>query len=264
MIPLLMQKGYRANGWLGLILGTRLYYSFYDAELDDDAVFEQRVEGLAREIGGRGMRRVPESVPPASVRAPALATGPAPAPAPAPAPRAPAPAPAPAQARALAPAPAPAAPAAALLAPAQSFTPTMQTNADALPLVERLLEQLVERDEAARQEARAEKAAMRAELDKLQAQLTAPREAVSARQVEEVTARVEALHAAQLLSDEELFAVEDCIADFVEARAAYDVVTAEIVHANAAVMGKLHKLVALSEGLAHDSMFARQLKRKFV
>ena len=43
MIPLLMQKGYRANGWLGLILGTRLYYSFYDAELDDDAVFEQRV-----------------------------------------------------------------------------------------------------------------------------------------------------------------------------------------------------------------------------
>ena len=80
MIPLLMQKGYKANGWLGLILGTRLYYSFYDAELDDDAVFEQRVEGLAREIGGRGMRRVPESVPPASVRAPALATGPAPAP----------------------------------------------------------------------------------------------------------------------------------------------------------------------------------------
>ena len=67
-----------------------------------------------------------------------------------------------------------------------------------------------------------------------------------------------------LLSDEELFAMEDCVADFLEARAACDVVTAEIVHANAEVMGKLHKLVALSEGLAHDSMFARQLRRKFV
>ena len=25
MIPLMMQQGYKANGWLGLILGTRLY-----------------------------------------------------------------------------------------------------------------------------------------------------------------------------------------------------------------------------------------------
>ena len=30
-------------------------------------------------------------------------------------------------------------------------------------------------------------------------------------------------HAAQLISDDELFVLEDCIADFVEARAAYDV-----------------------------------------
>ena len=33
MIPVMMQKGYKANGWLGLILGTRFYYSFHDAGL---------------------------------------------------------------------------------------------------------------------------------------------------------------------------------------------------------------------------------------
>ena len=95
-------------------------------------------------------------------------------------------------------------------------------------------------------------------------ELTAPTEVGSAQQVEALMARLGALHAAKLLSDEELFAMEDCIADFLEARAASDVVTAEIVHANAEVMGKLHKLVALSEGLPNDAAFARQLRRKFV
>jgi hypothetical protein len=27
MIPLMMQKGYSPKGWLGLILGTRLWYA---------------------------------------------------------------------------------------------------------------------------------------------------------------------------------------------------------------------------------------------
>ena len=66
-----------------------------------------------------------------------------------------------------------------------------------------------------------------------------------------------------MLSDDELFAVEDCVADFAEARAACEVVTLEIVAANRAV-GKAHKLVALSEAMPGDGMFARQLRRKFV
>eukprot|EP01045_Picozoa_sp_COSAG04_P048480 COSAG04_NODE_18616_length_436_cov_1.964392_2_plen_104_part_01 len=67
MIPVMMQKGYKANGWLGLILGTRFYYSFYDAAADDDTAFEKRMEAVVREIGGRGkhQRHVPEAVPPA-------------------------------------------------------------------------------------------------------------------------------------------------------------------------------------------------------
>ena len=86
---------------------------------------------------------------------------------------------------------------------------------------------------------------------------------LSAQQIEAVTARLEALHGAQLLSDDELFALEDYIADFHEAFAACGVVTMEIVNTSPA-MGKAHRLVALSEGMPRDAMFSRQLRRKFV
>ena len=94
-------------------------------------------------------------------------------------------------------------------------------------------------------------------------QLVAPQEAVSAEQVSALTARLAALHAAQALSDDELFAVEDCIADFLEAKGSFDLVTMDVVNASRA-MGKVHKLVLLSEGLPDDAMLARQLRRKFV
>ena len=104
-------------------------------------------------------------------------------------------------------------------------------------------------------------AKMREQMREMEAKL-APKEVISAEQIDAVTARLEALHAAQLLSDEELFALEDCMADFIEARAAVDVVTMETVNTVRAV-GKMHKLVSLSEGLG-DPALARQLRRKFV
>ena len=90
----------------------------------------------------------------------------------------------------------------------------------------------------------------------------APKEVISTEQVDAVTARLEALHAAQLLSDDELFALEDCVADFIEAQASYEIVTMEAVNANRAI-DRVHKLVALGEGMPRDAMFARQLRRKF-
>ena len=99
--------------------------------------------------------------------------------------------------------------------------------------------------------------------DVVVAQLTAPQEAVSAEQIGALTARLETLHAARLLSDDELFAAEDCVADFLEVKGSVGVVTMDVVHANRAA-GKAHKLVVLSEGVAKDAMFARQLRRKFV
>jgi hypothetical protein len=54
MIPLKTEAGYRPRGWLGMLMGTRLYYGFYGAVLDDTAAFEAKVDELCHEIGDRG------------------------------------------------------------------------------------------------------------------------------------------------------------------------------------------------------------------
>ena len=74
-------------------------------------------------------------------------------------------------------------------------------------------------------------------------------------------ARIEQLRAGQLLSDEDVFAVEDLIGDFIELQASVPLVTAEMAHTHRAV-GMVLKLVLLSEGLAADGSLARQLQRK--
>eukprot|EP01045_Picozoa_sp_COSAG04_P020159 COSAG04_NODE_2035_length_4958_cov_31.505454_1_plen_1643_part_10 len=54
MIPLMMQEGYEADGWLGLLLGTSLWYALYGATLEAEPAFEDRMSALSREIGSRG------------------------------------------------------------------------------------------------------------------------------------------------------------------------------------------------------------------
>ena len=129
---------------------------------------------------------------------------------------------------------------------------------------------LLEQQKEAKEEVERAKQEMDAKLEaKIEEQrqrmqeLMAPQEAVSDQQVEAVTARLQAVHAAQLLSDDELFAVEDGIADFLEVKAACGVVTPMIVNTQDAA-GKVHKLVVLSRGMVDDAMFARQVRRKFV
>ena len=106
------------------------------------------------------------------------------------------------------------------------------------------------------------KADTEASLHKLREELT-PREVVTDAQVKALQTRLEALHAAQLISDDELFVLEDCIADFFEVKRSFDVVTLEIASTNHAV-GKMHLLVLLTEGVERDAPFARQLRRKFM
>ena len=96
----------------------------------------------------------------------------------------------------------------------------------------------------------------------LKDQLFAPRDLISDVQVEAVVRRLEALHAVQLLSDEEFGCLEDCIADGIEATASCEVLTWELVQSSPA-MSTLHKLIVLSEKMSQDSMFARQARRKF-
>ena len=66
MVPLMVEEGYRADGWLGMLLGTRLWYGFCGSTtLSSEAAFEGKVEELCRELGDRGKAgsaRVPVTV----------------------------------------------------------------------------------------------------------------------------------------------------------------------------------------------------------
>jgi hypothetical protein len=72
----------------------------------------------------------------------------------------------------------------------------------------------------------------------------------------------------KLLSDEELFALEDLIADYVELTASVTdgVITREMIYSlpTVAVASKLDKLVSLSAAMSGDAAFARQARRKFL
>ena len=79
-------------------------------------------------------------------------------------------------------------------------------------------------------------------------------------------ARFGALHTAQLLSDDELYALEDLIGDFCDLREsmASQVLSLEMARAtpkhSLAMMGKLRKLAALAETFADDATLARALR----
>eukprot|EP01046_Picozoa_sp_COSAG06_P021539 COSAG06_NODE_1624_length_8892_cov_3872.704424_2_plen_1157_part_00 len=54
LVPLMMTEGYEADGWLGLLLGTSMWYGFYGETLTSGSVFDGRMDALCREIGSRG------------------------------------------------------------------------------------------------------------------------------------------------------------------------------------------------------------------
>eukprot|EP01047_Picozoa_sp_COSAG01_P010825 COSAG01_NODE_467_length_16597_cov_10.933446_9_plen_186_part_00 len=81
---------------------------------------------------------------------------------------------------------------------------------------------------------------------------------VSEAQLELLQTRLDALHQAKLLSDDEIGALEDCIADYIDCRSSLNPGAAEI----GVVAEKVKKMVGLSEGVGKDRMFARQLRRK--
>ena len=137
-----------------------------------------------------------------------------------------------------------------------------RSSADDASLVALLLEQqrlmMHEREDKLRQEMEAKMEKVR---DELALTRTPPAEAISELQLGALQSRLEALHTAKLLSDEELGSLEDVVADFIHLRASVEAVTMELVHTNS-VAGKAHMLVSLSEGLPKDAMLARQARRK--
>ena len=81
---------------------------------------------------------------------------------------------------------------------------------------------------------------------------------VSEAQMELLQTRLDALHQAKLLSDDEIGALEDCIADYIDCRSSLNPAAAEI----GVAAEKVKKMVGLSEGMGKDGMLARQLRRK--
>ena len=95
-----------------------------------------------------------------------------------------------------------------------------------------------------------------AKLEQLQAEAIEARveaTAVFANQIASLQARLEALYDAKLLQDDEMHIIEDKVADAIGAAGTDDI---------ARECAK--KMVKLSDGIASDKMFARQLRRKFL
>ena len=144
--------------------------------------------------------------------------------------------------------------------------------------VNKQLKEQREHDERVRQEAKAERAELEAKMEtlreeaveaKLQAEVqkareeareTArpklPHEAISEEQLAALQARLQALHDAQLLTDEERDVIEDTVADCIEAM--------ETAVVSAPELDQVRKMIVLSEKISADAAFARQLRRKFV
>ena len=54
MVPLMMEEDYKPDGWLGLLLGTRMWYPLYGEVVLRPEVFEERMVALSRDLGTRG------------------------------------------------------------------------------------------------------------------------------------------------------------------------------------------------------------------
>jgi hypothetical protein len=269
MIPLMVEECYRPKGWLGLMLGTRLWYALYG--LADDEMFNARVEQIAKEIGGRGKLTqpqsssssrkqasartgaLPEAIPPQSV----TASQPQPQPQPEP-----------------------------LFD--QSFSPSLHSSLDDRGIATNSAElsealQLLQQEQAqAVTTAQLElERQIDAKVERLRAELTPPQPvaAFATGQVDSLQARLVSMHRAQLLTDDELYNLEDLLADAAEIMcsnigcngASSELITKQMLFASTdevrqrlAPVAKLHKLIGVSQAMTTDESLARQVKRKFL
>ena len=121
-----------------------------------------------------------------------------------------------------------------------------------------LMQMMLEREDKLHQE-------MAQQIEKIREEMkpSSPPQAISEPQLVALQARLEGLHMAKLLSDDELYVFEDMVADFVEHRSEMGIVTLQAIHKNENA-NKLMKLVAVSESIVADGAFARQARRKFL
>lgn len=257
MLPLMMERGYKPTGWLGLLMGSRLYFEFHPAAVETDELFEKQMALVERDLGSRGkakgrsVGRMSEGVPP---RVAARSLEPSPALAPA---------------HASTTSSAPDRSGFTTTMPMSSPVLTEQRSTNDASMVQVLLEQqrlMHDREDMMQAKMEAKMEQMEAKMETMRKEMVpAPAaEAISEEQIAALQARVEVVHAAKLLSSDELHSIEDTVADYLELKALMrDVVTLDMIHTNETA-SKLLKLVSLSEAVASDGMFARQARRKYM
>ena len=200
--------------------------------MNTDAKFNSSMDALARELGERGQSKskMAEGVPPKAAAEPAPTFEPAPEPEPAP----------------VQPAHTPVAIAPTVEQPGSSHSTHMSPrvpmqipmSAEVTTLIKEFMVQqkdIIERMETKMQEQRDEAKAERAALEAKVEQLSTPAAAISQEELVALQKRVESLHTDKLLSDEELYLIEDLISDWVETQASMvdQTVTAVMLYASA-------------------------------
>merc|ERR1719272_908109 len=74
-VPLMLEASYKPSGWLGIMLGSRLYYEFTAAVLGDGAAWERLADNVAVEVRRHGAPAPTPASPQAAPPAPAEAVG---------------------------------------------------------------------------------------------------------------------------------------------------------------------------------------------
>eukprot|EP01043_Picozoa_sp_COSAG02_P016122 COSAG02_NODE_703_length_18313_cov_58.533652_5_plen_289_part_00 len=282
MIPLMMEEGYRPTGWLGLLLGAKLYINFHPAAVETEELFMSSMALVERELDDRG--KIGHDVSLSEGEPPKVAAfEPAPEPTPAPTP-APAPAPAPVAPAATG---TPTTPARTTLVPAANEVERFPSGFQMSPMQQQRQQQasstsvssiasgsfaemvaffrderqhLEAKVESQRQEMEVQRQAWQTKLEQHQREIEAQRQeieqlknqSIQARLREHQTAalqaRFNALHASKLLTDDELYKLEDALIESLDGCDAGQLATS---------------LIALSERVANESAFARHLRRKY-
>jgi hypothetical protein len=132
-----------------------------------------------------------------------------------------------------------------------------EQHAEVVRLLEGQLEAQRQEIKAQRQEITAQLQAIKA----LEAKL-APACAISQEQLAALQSRLRTLHVAKLLTDDELFSLEDACADIIEMESSVGGrITSDMAQAIPSI-SKLSKLVALCERVTSDEALARQIRRR--
>eukprot|EP01052_Picozoa_sp_SAG31_P023458 SAG31_NODE_1935_length_6872_cov_11.115163_2_plen_266_part_00 len=256
MIPLMLVDKFVASGWLGLILGTKMWCEYYDSRLFHNrsdltkndchhtdafwpsavatpASFTQQMDALCREIGDRGKPKHQElSVDPAQP------------------------------------------PKETMLQPQQNSAITPAAVSSHMPLattdgIGTVAETFIETIMTDLRE-------IRSQVEQQSQRITdelrppSPQILVMPEQLVAVQARINLLFKAEIITQDEVHLLEDSIADFILLSASVGLVTREMLSVGSmgkpcehfAQAAKVHVIVALSEGIESDAGFARQLRRK--